>query len=63
MQSLHILLILIPAFVSIAWLDPYRDAVSSGNEEYHQKKYNNAKRYYDRAEQYAPAENDKKKAR
>ena len=49
------------AISSIAWLDPYRDAVSSGNEEFIKKKYNNSKRYYEKAEQYAPAENDKKK--
>jgi Ca-activated chloride channel family protein len=60
-KILRVPLLLVIAFVSIAWFDPYRDAVSSGNEEYHQKKYNNAKRYYDRAEQYTPAENDKKK--
>lgn len=58
-KSLQVLLAL--AFVSIAWLDPYRDAVSSGNDEYQQKKYNNAKRYYEKAEQYAPGEDDKKK--
>ena len=46
---------------SIAWLDPYRDAVSSGNEEFGNQKYNNAKRYYEKAERYAPTENDKKK--
>jgi len=49
------------AVSSIAWLDPYRDAVSSGNEEFGRQKYNNAKRYYEKAERYAPAENDKKK--
>jgi Ca-activated chloride channel homolog len=49
------------AISSVAWLDPYRDAVTSGNEEFNKKKYNNAKRYYEKAEQYAPAENDKKK--
>ncbi len=58
-----LLRVLLPvfAFVSIAWLDPYRDAVSSGNEEYGRKKYNNAKRYYEKAEEYAPAEDDRKK--
>ena len=54
-------LIAIFAISSVAWLDPYRDAVTSGNEEFNKKKYNNAKRYYEKAEQYAPAENDKKK--
>ncbi len=46
---------------SLAWLDPYRDAVSSGNEEFGKQKYNNAKRYYENAERYAPTENEKKK--
>jgi tetratricopeptide (TPR) repeat protein len=54
-------LVAIIAISSIAWLDPYRDAVSSGNEEFNKKNYNNAKRYYEKAERYAPAENDKKK--
>jgi Ca-activated chloride channel family protein len=54
-------LVAVFAMSSIAWLDPYRDAVSSGNEEFGKQKYNNAKRYYEKAEQYAPAENDKKK--
>lgn len=58
-KSLYVLLAL--AFISIAWLDPYRDAVSAGNGEYQQKKYNNAKRYYEKAEKYAPGEEDKKK--
>lgn len=49
------------ALLSISWLDPYRDAVSSGNEEFSQKKYNNAKRYYEKAEKYAPGEDEKKK--
>lgn len=60
-KSFQIPFVTVLAFSSIAWLDPYRDAVSSGNEQYNQKKYNNAKRYYSKAEQYAPAENDKKK--
>ena len=49
------------ALISVAWLDPYKDAVSSGNDEYDLKKYNNAKRYYQKAESYAPGEDDKKK--
>jgi Ca-activated chloride channel homolog len=49
------------ALLSVAWLDPYKDAVSSGNDEYDAKKYNNAKRYYEKAEKYAPGESDKKK--
>lgn len=61
MKSSRIFLLIALACVSIAWLDPYRDAVSSGNEEYGQKKYNSAKRYYEKAEQYAPAEDDRKK--
>jgi Ca-activated chloride channel family protein len=54
-------LIAIIAISSVAWLDPYRDAVSSGNEEFGKQKYNNAKRYYEKAERYVPTENDKKK--
>ncbi len=61
MKSSRIFLLIALACISIAWLDPYRDAVSSGNEEYGQKKYNNAKRYYEKAEQYAPGEDEKKK--
>lgn len=49
------------ALLSIAWLDPFKDAVSSGNDEYDMKKYNNAKRYYEKAEKYAPGESDRKK--
>ncbi len=49
------------ALLSIAWLDPFKDAVSSGNDEYELKKYNNAKRYYEKAEKYAPGESDRKK--
>ncbi len=61
LRSLPSAFIIMLALCSIAWLDPYRDAVSSGNEEYGQKKYNNAKRYYEKAEQYAPAEDDRTK--
>ena len=46
---------------SVAWLDPYRDAVSEGNEEFKAQKYNNAKRYYQKAHDYAPGEEDRKK--
>ncbi|HOD16264.1 MAG TPA: tetratricopeptide repeat protein [Spirochaetota bacterium] len=49
------------ALLSIAWLDPFKDAVSSGNDEYDMKKYNNAKRYYEKAEKYAPGDSDRKK--
>ena len=49
------------ALLSVAWLDPFKDAVSSGNAEYDNKKYNNAKRYYEKAGKYAPGESDKKK--
>ncbi len=60
-RKMLILPLMASCFICIAWLDPYRDAVSSGNEEYNQKKYNNAKRYYEKAEEYAPAEDDRKK--
>ncbi len=48
-------------FWSVAWLDPYRDAVSGGNEEFKAKKYNNAKRYYQKAHEHAPGEEERKK--
>jgi Ca-activated chloride channel homolog len=54
-------LIIMAALVSVAWLDPFRDAVTKGNEEYGLKKYNSAKRYYRNASEYAPGENDRRK--
>ncbi len=44
-----------------AWLDPFRDEVKQGNEEFGNKKYNAAKTHYHRAEKYAPGEEAKKK--
>lgn len=46
--------------VSSGWLDPYRDEVSRGNKEYHDKKYIDAKKHYNNAENHAPGEEDKK---
>ena len=43
----------------IAWLDPYRDLVTKGNESFHNKKYSEAKGYYNNAEKHAPSEQDK----
>ena len=54
-------LIIIASLLSVAWLDPFRDAVTKGNEEYGLKQYNSAKRYYRNAFEYAPGENDRKK--
>ncbi|MBN2077378.1 MAG: tetratricopeptide repeat protein [Spirochaetes bacterium] len=61
LRSTGIPFIIILAFISAAWLDPYRDAVSSGNNEFREKKYNGAKRYYRKAERYAPGQEDRKK--
>src|SRR4030042_5886995 len=60
-RSAVIPLAAILSFFSIAWLDPFRDAVSSGNREYDRQKFNNAKRYYQKAEEYAPSEDNEKK--
>jgi Ca-activated chloride channel family protein len=60
-RSRGIPFIVILAVFSAAWLDPYRDAVSSGNREFQEKKYNGAKRYYRKAERYAPGQEDRKK--
>jgi Ca-activated chloride channel homolog len=49
------------SFQAAAWLDPYRDAVTRGNEEFGHKKYHNAKQYYRNARDHAPGENDLKK--
>lgn len=54
-------LLILMALIFAAWLDPYRDEVSRGNTEFHGKKYSDAKGSYDRAEKYAPGENDKNK--
>ncbi|OHD71376.1 MAG: hypothetical protein A2W19_10245 [Spirochaetes bacterium RBG_16_49_21] len=45
----------------IAWLDPYRDAVIRGNEEYGEQRYNDAKQYYRKAHEYVPGDNDLKR--
>ena len=43
----------------IAWLDPYKDEVSKGNTRYQDEKFHAAKRYYKKAEKYAPSDRDK----
>ncbi len=60
-RSRGIPFIVILAVISAAWLDPYRDAVSSGNREFQEKKYNGAKRYYRKARRYAPGQEYRKK--
>ena len=49
------------ALFCVAWLDPYRDSVSDGNKKYNDKKYPEAKESYNRAGQYAPGDEDRKK--
>jgi Ca-activated chloride channel family protein len=56
----YILLIFIIPISVTAWLDPFHDAVKRGNEEYESEKYNDAKRYYAKAREYAPGKNDLK---
>jgi Ca-activated chloride channel family protein len=58
-HMLPVFVIVIP-ISAIAWLDPYHDTVKRGNEEYGSEKYNNAKRYYAKAREYAPGKNDQK---
>jgi Ca-activated chloride channel family protein len=63
MNAKHILfnsLFLVSSVVNIAWLDPYRDAVTNGNDEYSRRKYSSAKQHYQKAAEYAPGENDRK---
>lgn len=59
-MKLKYIFIFLP-LIFTAWLDPYRDEVSKGNSEFHSKKFSDAKASYDRAEKYAPGENDKSK--
>lgn len=61
MKLRRLTMIVIPLLCCLAWLDPYRDAVSEGNEEYRNKKYRAAKRCYEKAERHAPSVNEKKK--
>jgi Ca-activated chloride channel family protein len=42
-----------------AWIDPYRDEVSRGNGEFHNKNYEQAKKHYDSAEKYIPNDGEK----
>jgi Ca-activated chloride channel family protein len=56
----------LPLFIligALAWLDPYRDAVSKGNERFHEKRYEEARKHYKDARQYAPSENERWKLR
>ncbi len=55
------LLIVGVSLLTLAWLDPYRDAVTKGNEEFGRKKYRDAKQYYRKAREYAPGDNEQKK--
>ncbi len=53
--------LLLLALLSTAWIDPFKDAVSDGNREYHKGKYKDARDHYRKAEQYVPSEKDKRK--
>jgi tetratricopeptide (TPR) repeat protein len=53
--------IFMTAFFLTAWLDPYKDKCSEGNKLFNDKKYAEAKSSYQKAEEYAPGENEKKK--
>lgn len=48
---------------ALAWLDPYHDAVSKGNERFREKQYDEARRHYRDARQYAPGEDERWKLR
>ena len=61
MKLRRLTFIAIPLLCCLAWLDPYRDAISDGNEEYRSKKYRAAKRCYEKAERHAPSADEKKK--
>ncbi len=55
------LLIVLLVAVNAAWLDPFRDRVSEGNSRFQKKKYIEAKKKYNQAEEYAPGEKAKQK--
>ncbi|MBP7584421.1 MAG: tetratricopeptide repeat protein [Spirochaetes bacterium] len=63
MKKIIITLNLCLIIACVAWLDPYRDRVSEGNAQFHQKKYDEARKGYNAAEKYAPGEAEKKKLR
>ncbi len=48
-------------FIFGAWLDPYADAVTSGNNQYNDKKYPQADKDYKKAEKYLPSKKDRSK--
>ena len=60
LKLIKILIVPMIALVFSAWLDPYRDEVSDGNSQYHNKKYDKSKRHYESAEKYAPGNEDRK---
>lgn len=57
------LIILLLSCTNIFWIDPYRDAVEEGNKKYFEKKFDQARKHYDDAANYAPGEREKKKLR
>ena len=54
-------IIFLLCMIHISWLDPYRDRVSDGNTYFHDKKYEDAKKSYKSAEDYAPGTKDKQR--
>ncbi len=63
MKRQKLVILMVCVFVSLFWLDPYRDRVDEGNSKFHAKKYGEARKSYDDAAKYAPGEREKKKLR
>ena len=53
------IVLIIIIFSLVAWLDPFKDEVSRGNSLFLEGKFNEAKKAYENAEQYAPGEEEK----
>ncbi len=48
------LLIIIITPLLISWIDPFRDEISRGNANYHNKKYEESLKNYEKSSDYAP---------
>lgn len=57
-QIKHVLMILLIILSSAAWLDPYKDKVSSGNNYFMEGDYSNAIEQYKEAEEYVPSKKE-----